>query len=243
MRPLIAANWKMHGSPGWAEKPREFNVLFPQTERAGIDVLICPAFPFIADVSAKAVSRGILTGAQNCHTSESGAHTGEVSASMLVSVGASYVILGHSERRAAGEKNTDVKIKTETAITAGLTPVVCVGETLAQREGNQAIRVVTKQLEESCTDDSNDYVIAYEPVWAIGTGRVPTATDIMDMHETIRNTVGDTVRILYGGSVKPDNAAEILGLVNVNGVLVGGASLDMESFSQIARRALPSPAC
>lgn len=239
MKPLIAGNWKMHGDISWAEKAREFNALFPQSDRTTIDVLICPPFPLLASVSAKAGSRGILTGAQNCHHEQSGAHTGEVSADMLASVGASHVILGHSERRAEGEKSQNVKDKAKAALASQLIPIICVGESLQQREKKQAVRVVKKQLKDSCPEGEG-YVVAYEPIWAIGTGKVPTSEDIIKMHDTIRKVVGEHVSILYGGSVKPGNATQILALPNVNGVLVGGASLKMSDFAMIAKSALPA---
>jgi len=155
---------------------------------------------------------------------------------MLKSAGAKFVIVGHSERRAGGEQDGDVKAKALAASKASLTPIICVGETLEQRNAGRAKVVVSEQIKNSVPDIA-DYVIAYEPVWAIGTGKTATATDIADMHLTIRNIVGAQIRILYGGSVKPANASEILGVDNVNGALIGGASLDMESLAAIAKSA------
>lgn len=175
-------------------------------------------------------------GAQNCHAEESGAHTGEMSAAMLKSVGANYVIVGHSERRAQGESDKMVYDKALAASQASMTPIICVGESLKQREGGQASDVVSQQIKAS-VPKIEDYVIAYEPIWAIGTGRTATADDIAKMHQVIRKLVGAQIRILYGGSVKPKNAKEILSTKNVNGALIGGASLQMDSLAEIARQA------
>ena len=201
MRTLIAANWKMHGSMDWVDKPARFDAILSPSERKDIDVLICPPALYIAPMTA--ASDTIAIGAQNCHHADTGAHTGEISAKMIKDAGASYVIVGHSERREAGETDADVQAK---AIAAASLPS---GET--------------------------DIVIAYEPIWAIGTGKVPTLEDIDAMHNHIRKIVGDRIRILYGGSVKPANAKEILAIDNVNGALIGGASLEMESLADIAR--------
>jgi len=236
MRPLIAGNWKMHGDMSWVSKPDEFSNLIQARIRQNIDVLICPPMPFIAPLVRACANADIYVGGQNCHTKETGAHTGEVSAVMLKSAGANFVIVGHSERRANGEQNLDVKAKALAASKAGLTPIICVGETLAQREAGQAMKVVSAQIKNS-VPDIKDYVIAYEPVWAIGTGKTATVTDIADMHSGIRKIIGGQNRILYGGSVKPANAAEILSIDNVNGALIGGASLNMESFAAIAKAA------
>lgn len=237
LRPLIAANWKMHGDMSWIEKLAEFDELFPAEQRAEIDILICPPSPFIFPMMERCGGKDIWLGAQNCHIAVKGAHTGEISAEMLESVGADYVIVGHSERREMGEVNVDVRAKAEACLRAELTPIICVGESLAQREAGQALSVVQTQITES-VPDITDYVIAYEPVWAIGTGKVPTLTDIADMHAAIRAQIGPDVRILYGGSVKPSNAEAILATDNVNGALIGGAGLEMESLATIARFAL-----
>lgn len=237
MRPLIAGNWKMHGNMDWAAKPAAFEAILPQAERGAIDVLICPPMPFLAPMNAACREAGVSLGAQNCHAEASGAHTGEVSSEMLVSAGAAYVILGHSERRAGGETSADVRAKAQAAARAGLTPIICVGESLQQREAGQAADIVTAQIKDSLPAIDN-YVIAYEPIWAIGTGKTATAADIEQMHAVIRALVKDNTRILYGGSVKPANAQEILSTVNVNGALIGGASLEMESLAAIAKTVL-----
>ena len=235
MRPLIAGNWKMHGDMSWVDKPAEFAALMAASEREHLDVLICPPSLFIAPMATGCRDANIYLGAQNCHRAESGAHTGEISAEMVKSAGADYVIVGHSERRASGETDEDVATKAIAAAKQGVTPIICVGESLDTRKDGHAESVVSDQIKASVPDGITDYVLAYEPIWAIGTGMTATAEDIKDMHAVIRGIVGPKVRILYGGSVKPANASEILGTENVNGALIGGASLEMESLAAIAR--------
>ncbi|MGJ8563477.1 MAG: triose-phosphate isomerase [Alphaproteobacteria bacterium] len=235
MRPLIAANWKMHGDVSWADKPAAFDKLLSAGDRKAIDVLICPPFPFITLLKNNAC---IHVGAQNCHTAVSGAHTGEVSAPMLAGVGASYIITGHSERRAAGETDADVKAKTQAVLDAGLTAILCVGESLKTRQSGDALACVDDQLAACLPDSLDNVVIAYEPIWAIGTGMTASLDDIAEMHSHIRGIVGAGTRILYGGSVKPANAKDILSTANVNGALIGGASLEMDSLAEIAKAAL-----
>jgi len=237
MRTLIAGNWKMNGAQAWTIKPAGFDGMFATQDRDHLDILICPPFPFIRELFVAAGGRNILVGGQDCHANVSGAHTGEVSAEMLADCGADYVIVGHSERRAAGESDADVHAKAEAAFRAGMIPIICVGETLEQREAGDAGSVVEQQLSGSVPEGAKDYVIAYEPVWAIGTGKVAGIDDIKDMHAHIRAIAGDDIRILYGGSVKPGNAADILATENVNGALIGGASLNMADLAAIARAA------
>ena len=210
------------------------------------DVLICPPATLVARLSAAAEGTPIATGGQDCHPNASGAHTGDISAEMLADAGATYVIVGHSERRADyGESDAVVRTKAEAAWRAGLTAIVCVGETLAEREAGDTLKVVGGQLAGSVPDGATagTLVVAYEPVWAIGTGRVPSSADIAEMHAHIRARLAgrfaeaEGMRILYGGSMKPSNAAEILGLDNVDGGLIGGASLKAEDFLAIARAA------
>lgn len=239
MRPLIAANWKMHGAPDWVKKPAEFDTILPTKDRSAIDVLICPPTLYLAAMVEPARDNGVLIGAQNAHAADSGTHTGEVSAAQLAEVGAQYVIVGHSERRAAGETDVDVFAKADAVLGHGMTPIICVGETLAQREAGKAQAVVGDQLDGSVPANRGaDIVIAYEPVWAIGTGKTATPDDIADMHSFIRGRVGAGPRILYGGSVKPANAADIFAVADVNGALIGGAGLSMDSLADIARAAL-----
>jgi len=222
MRTLIAANWKMHGNSSWVDKPKEFETILPHSKRMDIDVLICPPALFLSAMATN--SQGIAIGAQNCHYADTGAHTGEISAEMIKDAGGNYVIVGHSERRETGETNEDVQAKAVSACRHGLTPIICVGETLSQREAGEAEAVVAAQLAASLPEGEANVVVAYEPIWAIGTGKVPTIDDIEAMHNHIRKITGGGIRILYGGSVKPGNAKEILAVKNVNGALIGGAS-------------------
>lgn len=237
LKPLIAANWKMHGDMSWCDKPAEFAELYPAEERDHIDVLICPPAALLYPMMEKCGGTDLWLGAQTCHDQVSGAHTGEMSADMLASAGADFVILGHSERRAAGETSHDVGARVKRAVAAQLTPIICVGESFKERKAGEAQSVVGQQLKESIPKGLTDYVVAYEPIWAIGTGMTATPDDIKEMHAFIRAIIGKKVRILYGGSVKPANAKEILGTPNVNGALIGGASLEMESLASIARLA------
>ncbi|MEO3473807.1 triose-phosphate isomerase [Roseomonas sp. CAU 1739] len=238
MRPLIAGNWKMHGS-------LRASVALAESVRAGADdlaaeLLVCPPFPYIQAVAMSLLGQPVAVGAQDCHPAVQGAHTGDVAAPMLRDCGATHVILGHSERRAGhGETDVVVKAKGAAAIAAGLTPVICVGETLAQREAGQAEAVVRAQVAGSLPDGFAEAggIVAYEPVWAIGTGKTPTEADIAAIHAALRQAVGPDTRLLYGGSVKPANAAAILALPHVDGALVGGASLIAEDFLAIARAA------
>lgn len=230
-RKLIAGNWKMHGSRAALAEIDQIAAARPE----GVDVAICPPFTLIRE----SAGRGVAIGGQDCHAAARGAHTGCISAAMLVEAGARLCIVGHSERRAdQGETDAQVRAKAEAAMAAGLTAIVCVGETLAQRDAGEAEAVVRAQLAGSLPDGRDGLVVAYEPVWAIGTGRVASTGDIAAMHGAIRSVVGDTVRILYGGSVKPDNAAAILRTPDVDGALVGGASLTATDFVPILAAAV-----
>ncbi|MEQ1931949.1 MAG: triose-phosphate isomerase [Parvularculaceae bacterium] len=229
MTPLIAGNWKMNGSLTEADR---LAVLAAAQSR--VEVLICPPFTLIGEVSRRLAGTGIAVGGQDCHAAASGAHTGDVSAEMLKDAGASFVIVGHSERRQDHvETNEVVRAKAAAAHRAGLTPIICVGETQDERRAGKANDVVARQIEGSLPAGGKAMAIAYEPVWAIGTGRTPTASDIAAMHAFIRRQAGANVRILYGGSVKPTNAKEILALPDVDGALVGGASLNADDFFAI----------
>jgi triosephosphate isomerase len=240
MRQVIAGNWKMHGRPD--DVSSYAAALAAAAPPATL--LVCPPFLLLARFAAALAGTDIALGAQDCHWAARGAHTGDISAPMLAQAGASHVILGHSERRADhAESNAIVRAKAQAAIAAGLTPIICVGETEAERDAGEAADIVTTQLRHSLPDGFAG-LIAYEPVWAIGTGRTPGADDITAMHATIRAALaaqlgeaGRALPILYGGSVKPDNAAAILALPEVGGALVGGASLQAADFLAIAASA------
>ena len=236
-RPYIVGNWKMHGTRAMLSEARAIDRAAERLIKA--EVAIAPPFTLIHATRKEAALIGV--GAQDCHTAEGGAHTGDISAAMIKDAGAGFVILGHSERRADhGETDVEVKAKAEAALGAGLAVIVCVGETEAQRDAGKAESVVGAQLEGSlprAEGAAEKVTVAYEPVWAIGTGRTPTVEDVGQMHRTIRQRLidiygetGQQVRILYGGSVKPENAAELLAADDVGGALVGGASLTAESF-------------
>ena len=240
MKKLAAGNWKMNGL---GESLVEVTALVSSHPTPACDVLICPPATLLARMSDATKGASIATGGQDCHANASGAHTGDTSAEMLKDAGASFVILGHSERRADhGEKDEDVAAKTEAAWRAGLIAVVCIGETLGEREAGKTLDVVGAQLAGSLPDGvtASNTVVAYEPVWAIGTGKVPTLPEIGEVHDDIRARLvarfGDEakgIRLLYGGSVKPSNAGEIFAVPNVDGALVGGASLKASDFGGI----------
>jgi triosephosphate isomerase len=238
-RKLIAGNWKMNGSR--AQLAELAAIAAAAKEAPGVDVAVCPPFTLIPIAAPRAA--GIIIGAQDCHHAAKGAFTGNVSAAMVEEAGARLVIVGHSERRAEQqESDAMVRAKAAAALGEGLTAIVCVGESEGQRDAGNAIKVVVGQLHGSIPTESleGELIIAYEPIWAIGTGRTATPADVAEMHGAIRNWLlealgepGGRVRILYGGSVKPDNAAELLALDDVDGALVGGASLTAEQFVPI----------
>lgn len=240
MRKLAAGNWKMNGL---SESLTEIDALAASVGSASCDVLICPPATLIAPMAARAAGTPVSVGGQDCHTANSGAHTGDVSAGMIADAGGSYVIVGHSERRTDhGETDALIRAKAEAAWNAGLIAIICVGETLEQREAGDTLSVVGGQLSGSLPDGATaeNTVVAYEPVWAIGTGKVPTLDEIAEVHTDIRNRLMERfpdhaagIRLLYGGSVKPSNATEIFGVANVDGALVGGASLKAADFSGI----------
>ena len=240
MRALIAGNWKMNGR--LADLAAIAEPLRVPAETLACELLICPPATLVAAAARAMAGSKVAVGAQDCHAKPSGAHTGDISAAMLRDAGATWVILGHSERRADhGETDAQVRAKTDAATAAGLTAIVCVGETEAERVEGRQNAVVGAQLAGSLPDGFPG-VVAYEPVWAIGTGRTPTEADVAAMHAFIRaelvarfGAAGRGVRILYGGSVKPANAAALLNLPDVGGALVGGASLKAEDFLAIAR--------
>jgi triosephosphate isomerase len=237
-RKLAAGNWKMNGT---AESLSEIKNL-EDAAKGRAEVVICPPATLIGAASTAATR--VAIGAQDCHTAQSGAHTGDLSAQMLAASGARYIITGHSERRADhGETDTHVRNKTLAAWEVGCVAILCIGETLDQREAGQTLDVLAEQLAGSVPDGvtGDQLVIAYEPVWAIGTGKVPTTDQIGEVHEFIRKkledrfttAVADSVRLLYGGSVKASNATEIFAVGDVDGALVGGASLKAADFGPI----------
>lgn len=243
IRPLVAGNWKMNGLKASAA---EFDAMLAGAGAfAGkADLLVCPPATLVAAFADKAKGKAVAVGAQDCHQNASGAHTGDLSAEMLKDAGASAIIVGHSERRADhGESDELVRQKAEAAWRAGVVAIVCIGETRAQRDAGQTLDVCGRQLKGSLPDGatSANLVVAYEPVWAIGTGLTPTITDVEEVHRFIRTQLterfkaeGGKMRILYGGSVKPSNAKELMAVANVNGALVGGASLKASDFLAIA---------
>lgn len=242
MKPLIAGNWKMNGLSASAAEIEALIRKFSGAAPDDRDVLICPPATLLAGLAASYSDEGLQFGGQDCHAEERGAHTGDISAEMLADAGAGYVIVGHSERRAShGEGDALVRAKAAAALRAGLTPIICVGETRAQRDAGEAAAVVARQLVGSLPPTGDEIAIAYEPVWAIGSGLTPSATDIAEMHKLLRERAPADARLLYGGSVKPDNASEILAVANVNGALVGGASLKADDFHAIVMAA-PSDA-
>ena len=233
---------------GLISSQAEIEALKGLTGSATCDIVVCPPLTLIDRAVERVRDSNLAIGAQDCHAQQSGAHTGDVSAEMLADIGARYVILGHSERRVShGEDDEIVRAKAVAAHRAGLIAIVCVGETRHERDEGRAIEVVGGQLRESVSEGatSANLVIAYEPVWAIGTGLVPTDEQIEEVHAAIRQMLeerlggdGHSVRILYGGSVKPSNAAAIFGLRNVDGALVGGASLKASEFAGIISAAV-----
>ncbi|MDR3470891.1 MAG: triose-phosphate isomerase [Devosia sp.] len=233
--PLITGNWKMNGLRAALTETDRLAALLAAGRQPACEVAICPPATLLAAMSARLAGTPIATGGQDCHPAAGGAHTGDLSAPMLADAGASFVIVGHSERRADhGETDELVNAKAQAGLGAGLVPIICVGETRPEREAGEAETVVARQLAGSVPDaaDEAEFVIAYEPVWAIGTGLTPSNADIAAMHGAIRRLLtarfgerGASVRILYGGSLKPGNAKEILAVPDVNGGLIGGASL------------------
>jgi triosephosphate isomerase (TIM) len=240
MRKLAAGNWKMNGL---AASLAEVKALTAAHPGAACEMLLCPPATLIGQMALAAKGTALMVGGQDCHPKASGAHTGDISATMLKDAGASHVILGHSERRADhGETDALVRSKAEAAISAGLVAIVCVGETEVERDAGRTLDVVGSQLAGSVPDGATaaTLVVAYEPVWAIGTGRTPTLPEIAEVHAFLRARLAERigaeaadVRLLYGGSVKPSNAVEIFALPNVDGALVGGASLKAADFGAI----------
>ncbi len=243
LRPLVAGNWKMNGLFGSVAELEK--IAAGAARFAGkADLMICPPATLVAQFARTAKGTGIAIGGQDCHAAASGAHTGDISSEMLADAGATAVIVGHSERR-TDHKETDaqVRAKAQAAWRAGLNAILCIGETRAQREAGETLKVVGSQLQGSVPDGATgpNLVIAYEPVWAIGTGLTPTPADVAEVHAFIRKILrqsfgelGTRIRVLYGGSVKPSNARELFSVAEVNGGLIGGASLKADDFLGIA---------
>jgi len=244
IRPMVAGNWKMNGTTAALREPRLLAGMLRDV-KLKCDVMICPPATLIR--RAKSVMKGskVKLGGQDCHAAVSGAHTGDISAEMLKDAGATSVIVGHSERR-TNHKETDAMVaaKAVAAHRAGLTAIICIGETLDERKGGKTLDVLTTQIKGSVPQGSTagNTVVAYEPVWAIGTGLTPTTKEVEEAHAHIRAELGKAMggegtatRILYGGSVKPSNAVELMGVGNVNGALVGGASLKAVDFIGIIK--------
>jgi triosephosphate isomerase len=244
-RPLVAGNWKMNGKMGSLDEVRRLMGMLAEA-RVRCDVMICPPATLIAPMVQLVASSGIKLGGQDCHSEAKGAHTGDISAEMLHDAGCSGVIVGHSERRASyGETDTLIRHKAAAAHRAGLSAIICIGETLEEREAGRTLDVVMGQLEGALPPAATgeDTILAYEPVWAIGTGLTPSLEQVAEVHGAIRaglrdrlgRAQGDAVAILYGGSVKPDNAKDLMSVSNVDGALVGGASLKAADFIEIIR--------
>jgi triosephosphate isomerase (TIM) len=242
--PLVAGNWKMNGLIAQLEEGRRVRDRLGAADFApGVEVMICAPATLVASLAREAAGSRLTVGGQDCHPAPKGAHTGDVSAEMLKDAGATAIIVGHSERRADhGERDSDVRAKAAAARRAGLTAIVCLGETAGQRQAGLTLGVVGRQLAGSLPDGAraNNVVVAYEPVWAIGTGLTAKPADVAEVHTFLRRalkerlgTEGEGVRLLYGGSVKPDNARELMAIEDVNGALVGGASLVASDFLAI----------
>lgn len=240
-RKLAAGNWKMNGT---SESLAEVERLIAAHPSPSVDILICPPATLLSRMAGRTGRGAVALGGQDCHAEDAGAHTGDISVEMLRDAGATHVIAGHSERRADhAETDEAVRAKAEAVLRGGLTAIVCIGETLDEREAGRTLEVVGRQLAGSVPGDATgaSVVVAYEPVWAIGTGKVASGAEIGEVHAFIRSELvsrfgsetGEAIRLLYGGSVKPSNAAEIFAVENVDGALVGGASLTAADFSPI----------
>ena len=249
MAKLIAGNWKMNGLRADGVALARRIAEWARAERPHAGLALFPPVTLLPAITGVLAETEVALGGQDCHSAAKGAHTGDISAPMLADLGCRYVIVGHSERRQAhGETDEQVAAKAKAAHQSRLIALICVGETEAERDRGEALAVVERQLSGSipAKSEASNTVIAYEPVWAIGTGKTASAADVAEMHAAIRRHLvanvgnGDQVRILYGGSVKPDNAAELLAIENVDGALVGGASLDANAFIAIAKAA-PRP--
>ncbi|MDK1376709.1 MULTISPECIES: triose-phosphate isomerase [unclassified Sinorhizobium] len=245
IRPLVAGNWKMNGTRASLDQIKAMAEGVKGSLSEKVETLICPPATLLYVATALCDDSPLMIGAQDCHQKQSGAHTGDISAEMIADCFGTHVIVGHSERRTDhAESDALVRAKTEAAHAAGLVAIVCIGETGEERKGGKTLDVLKRQLAESLPDGAaaENTVIAYEPVWAIGTGLTPTASDVEEAHAFMRSELvsrfadaGGRMRILYGGSVKPGNAKELMGVANVDGALIGGASLKAEDFLAIYR--------
>jgi triosephosphate isomerase len=250
-KPIIAGNWKMYKTVADAVKyVKEFRALVKDID--DVEIVVAPTFTALHAVAEAARNSNVIVSGQDVYWQREGAFTGEISAPMIREAGAEYVIIGHSERRTLfGETDIAVNQKTHAAFAAGLTPIVCVGETLDQRDGNETLAVLDRQLNKGLDGLTSDQlallVIAYEPVWAIGTGRTASPAQAQDAHHHIRQRLlqwfgaepAEACHVIYGGSVKPENTRELVGQADVDGALVGGASLDVQSFFEIVSRSRP----
>ena len=244
-RKLVAGNWKMNGLN--ASLAEVIAIIDGAKTIPNVELAVCPPATLAGAAVAFLKGSGVALGGQDCHAEKSGAYTGDISAEMWADLGAKYVIVGHSERRAMhGETDALVAAKAKAVLRAGPTPIICLGETLAERDAGQTVAVVGRQLAASVPEEAGraNFVIAYEPVWAIGTGRTPTTAQVAEVHAMLREGLekrfgapGGAARLLYGGSVKPDNARELMAIPAVDGALVGGASLKAADFLAIARAA------
>ena len=236
-KPLVAGNWKMNGTTAALKEARLLAGMLKDV-RLKCEVMICPPATLITSIKSVVKGAKIRLGGQDCHWHAHGAHTGDISAEMLKDAGCSAVIVGHSERRADhGETDETVRLKAEAAYRAGLTAIICIGEPLEERKGGRTLEVIARQLKGSLPMNAvpTNTVGAYEPVWAIGTGLTPTVEQVAEVHASIRAKTDPALRILYGGSVKPANAVELMAVANVNGALVGGASLKAADFIGIIK--------
>lgn len=243
VRPLVAGNWKMNGTRDSLDQIKAISDGVQDSLSEKVDVLLCPPATLLYVATALCTDSPLMIGAQDCHTGQSGAHTGDISAEMISDCFGTYVIVGHSERRTDHAETDDiVRSKAKAAYEADLTAIICIGETADERKSGKTLEVLKRQLEGSVPDEANEEntVIAYEPVWAIGTGLTPTVLDIEEAHAFMRKelsdrfgAIGNKMRILYGGSVKPSNAIELMAINNVDGALIGGASLKAADFLSI----------
>jgi triosephosphate isomerase (TIM) len=243
MRKLVAGNWKMNGLT--ASLGEVIAIIEGAKAVPSVELAVCPPATLAGAAAAFLKGSDVALGGQDCHAEKSGAFTGDISAEMWADLGARYVIVGHSERRAMhGETDATVAAKAKAVLRASLTPIICLGESLAERDAGQTVAVVASQLAGSVSEEAGKagFVIAYEPVWAIGTGRTPTTAQVAEVHAMLREglgrrfgAAGKAIRLLYGGSVKPDNASELMAVEGVDGALVGGASLKSADFLAIAR--------